>query len=633
MSENINPQKTYALVVGVEKYEAGSNWNLNGPAQDAGRFIRWLLDRQVPAANITLFSSALDETALSQKTDNLPFQAATRQNIQQALTKDLPQKDGDLLFVFWGGHGIITPENSRRLFYTDATSQNMLNLDLNQLFTFLRSDYFSGFGQQVWLVDTCANYIYDPRQEKALPSETFPAGAPRTGIEQFILLAARPGEIAKNLNAEKTGLFSKAVLEELAQASTAFWPPDLKLISGHLEQKFVALREQGAIEQQTPLHFWYRDWKGNEHKYGAIWTSQPINRRPCPSPPPAPEQFGGRDDELLDLKNRMKAGEAIALTAVKGLGGIGKTTVARQLASDLYYKPDEKIFQAVLWKEVKRKPDPLRLLLDWAYSVEPAFLYKDQSQEQLVQQVKAMLENLIAESCGQASRTLVVFDDVWDDGIEAVRLLKQACPNGATVLITTRSGKVGVMLAAQEYSLDKLDPDRGVKLLLEYLPDADPVALRQLAVVLDGHPLAMTIAAKRVRLKAKHRQAEALLEHIAEYEKGLPAGTSFAELKLELSEEKEDNLTKALYFSYAELNLQEQGYFRKLGILPYNAPFDDGMLVAIWKLEAKEVEEPCDRLRLLSLLDSDEMLIKSKGGNWYRQHPLVQSYARALLKQ
>jgi hypothetical protein len=359
----------------------------------------------------------------------------------------------------------------------------------------------------------------------------------------------------------------------------------------------------------------------------------PANRRPCPSPPPAPEQFGGRDDELLDLKNRMKAGEAIALTAVKGLGGIGKTTVARQLASDLYYKPEEKIFQAVLWKEVKRKPDPLRLLLDWAYSVEPAFLYKDQSKEQLVQQVKAMLENLIAESCGQAGRTLVVFDDVWDDGIEAVRLLKQACPNGATILITTRSGKVGPLLAAHEMSLDKLDPARGVKLLLEYLPNADPAALWKLAEVLGGHPLAMTIAAKRVRLEPEHQQAEALLDHIAEYDKGLPAGTSFAELELELGEEKEDNLTRALYYSYAELDPHEQSYFRKLGILPYNAPFNDGMLVAIWKLGPEEVKKPCKRLRLLSLLDSDEMLVKSKGGNWYHQHPLVQSYARALLKQ
>lgn len=386
-----------------------------------------------------------------------------------------------------------------------------------------------------------------------------------------------------------------------------------------------------AVEWQFPPLVSIKDLSESEpmrQKANPIFSTS----RACPAPPPAPEQFGGRDQELIDLKNRMKTGQPVALTAMRGLGGIGKTTLARQLASDLFNNTDEKLFQAVLWKEIKRKPEPLKLLLSWAYLADPAFLYKEQPPEQLAQQVKFMLENWIVESCGRG-RTLVVFDDVWDDGIEAVRLLRQACPANSTVLITTRTGRIAALLSAQEISLDKLDPDRGVELLIEYLPDADPGALRKLAEVLGGHPLAMTIAAKRVRLEESYQQGQALLEHIAEYESGLPAGTSFAQLDLELGEEKEDNLTKALYFSYAELNSLEQGYFRKLGILPYNAPFNDGMLVAIWKLSPEQVKKPCKRLRLLSLLDSDEQLIKTRGGNWYHQHPLVQSYAKALLQQ
>ena len=178
-----------------------------------------------------------------------------------------------------------------------------------------------------------------------------------------------------------------------------------------------------------------------------------------------------------------------------------------------------------------------------------------------------MLENVIAQNCGQG-RVLVVFDDVWDDGIEAVRLLKQACPKDTTILITTilitsRTGKLAALLFAQEKLLDKLEPAKGVKLLQEYLPPTsyDLNALWRLSEVLGGHPLALTIAAKRVLLEEEHLKDDALIEHIKEYEQGLPAGTPFAKLELELGDEKEDNLTKALYYSYAELNSEEQFYF------------------------------------------------------------------------
>jgi hypothetical protein len=269
MSAMSHPQNTYALVVGIEKYNAGSEWDLDGPAQDAGRFTRWLLDRQIPRNNIALFASALDEPSFNQKTGNLAFMAPTHQNLYQKLTSDLPEKKGDLLFIFWGGHGVITPEGHRRLFYADATANNLRNLDLNLLSTFLRSEYYSGFERQIWIVDACANFIYDPRQEKALPWETFPTPSPRTLVDQFILLAANPGQLALNLDEKKTGVFSRAVLEELAHQPPGSWPPDFKLISETLEQKFVALRQAGLVDQ-TPVHYWNRDWLGNENTFSEV---------------------------------------------------------------------------------------------------------------------------------------------------------------------------------------------------------------------------------------------------------------------------------------------------------------------------------------------------------------------------
>lgn len=51
----------------------------------------------------------------------------------------------------------------------------------------------------------------------------------------------------------------------------------------------------------------------------------------CPPPPDEPVQFGGRDQALGDLCAQLKRGETSAITAVHGLGGVGKTTLARKL--------------------------------------------------------------------------------------------------------------------------------------------------------------------------------------------------------------------------------------------------------------------------------------------------------------
>jgi len=47
-----------------------------------------------------------------------------------------------------------------------------------------------------------------------------------------------------------------------------------------------------------------------------------------------PEYFGGRDAVYHELAGQLRSGAG--LTAVQGLGGIGKTTLARQLAYDLH---------------------------------------------------------------------------------------------------------------------------------------------------------------------------------------------------------------------------------------------------------------------------------------------------------
>ena len=358
-------------------------------------------------------------------------------------------------------------------------------------------------------------------------------------------------------------------------------------------------------------------------------------------PPPPPEKFGGRATELANLKKQLTQEQAnIGLTAVKGQGGIGKTTLARQAAHELFY--DDKAFRAVLWVEVKPKPNVDTMLLDWAKLGNPSFATNDQPVEKFIPLIKYNLERLIAEEGikGGSDRILIVFDDVWEDGIAVIKLLKQAIPypTYTSILITTRQNQVTARLNAQPIPLNRLEIPEAIKLLEEYLPtelNFPSEKLAELAEVLGGHSLALTLAAKLLQDDA--HPITGITRHIERYRESLTKGTILTRLTLDQSD-KDENLELSLSYSYDVLKPEEQIRFRALGALIYDKPFDLKLLCYLWNVISQdgsekaieEVREWADRLCSLSILEAASET--ELGGDWYRQHPLLHAYALALLK-
>jgi hypothetical protein len=265
-----------AVVVGIEKYEAA--WNLNGPARDAILFVEWLIGNGVRADRISLFISALAENQSAVDGCAVRARPAVSAEITREFTTVLLPADDDYLIVFWGGHGVIRADGSRHLLTADASENNLANIDLNSLLESLRSDLFIGFRSQSVLVDACANYFEYLRRTVSMPSYAFPKGGPAMGKEQFVLVSAKAGEVSKNLDAERTGLFSKELRAALA---TAGFPPDMKKVTQVLQEKFVEMRNRGEV-RQTPIYFWSRDWAGNEDGLGKF-EGRPTH---CGSPAP-----------------------------------------------------------------------------------------------------------------------------------------------------------------------------------------------------------------------------------------------------------------------------------------------------------------------------------------------------------
>jgi hypothetical protein len=179
----------------------------------------------------------------------------------------MPGWRGDLLWLFWAGHGVLTRDERLRLFYSDASVAYKRNLELASLLTALRSDLYPGLPRQIGVVDACQTYAERLQLATTLPGDTLAYGQPLPGREQFVLYAASPGQIAVNLGTAKAGLFSQMVMEELAGPGGDGWPPAMERVAGRLDQRFSELRAVGRADQ-TPTSFRWRPWTGGERVLG-----------------------------------------------------------------------------------------------------------------------------------------------------------------------------------------------------------------------------------------------------------------------------------------------------------------------------------------------------------------------------
>ena len=258
MSETANPRQGAANPVtpgrsahtrswsGSSPTTPGRAWDLDGPAKDAARFASWLLDRGVPAGQILLFLSPLADQPLGVPLPaGLTSARPAARTRDQAITRTLPGWRGDLLWLFWAGHGVLTRDERLRLFYSDASIAYKRNLELASLLTALRSDRYPGLPRQIGMVDACQTYAERLQLATTLPAETLAYGQPLPGREQFVLYAASPGQVAVNLGTAKAGLFSQTVMEELTGPGGDGWPPAMERVAERLDRRFSELRAAG----------------------------------------------------------------------------------------------------------------------------------------------------------------------------------------------------------------------------------------------------------------------------------------------------------------------------------------------------------------------------------------------------
>jgi tetratricopeptide (TPR) repeat protein len=334
--------------------------------------------------------------------------------------------------------------------------------------------------------------------------------------------------------------------------------------------------------------------------------------------PPAPRVFVGRDEVLRELIAALKLGEdgagPIALTALKGMGGIGKTTLAAAFAN--HPEVESALPEGTLWAGLGPEPEVMSLLAEWGAQLGEDFAQLD-SPEKRSRRLSTLLHD---------KKALLIIDDVWQ--AEAARHFLVG-GSRCRALITTRDNEIVRKLAGHEaVRVETLTNAASLNLLHELAPkavDADEKAANELATVLDGLPLALTLAGQMLA---------------AEWEAGLGVAGALSELKdrearLKLAGAEraglattELSLRAILAMSYDRLpDDATKRAFRLLGVFGGKPlTFSIEAAAAVWGMELRPAQK-----MMVALVG--RALVEPVDGGRYTLHTTLADFAESLLEE
>ena len=328
--------------------------------------------------------------------------------------------------------------------------------------------------------------------------------------------------------------------------------------------------------------------------------------------PAAPEIFTGRTAELAQLDRLLRDRETstpVVISAVSGMGGIGKTALAVHWAHQAResFSDGELYIDMQGYHPTGRPVAPEAALGQFLISLGVA---ADRIPVALGEQA-GLYRTLMA-----GRRMLVLLDNVRD--VEQVRPLLPGSPEGR-VLITSRSRLPGLAVreGAQRIALDLLELRDAVRLLRQLIGTGaaeQPGATAALAGLCGLHPLALRIAAERVVL-----DGGAVGEAVDQLSR-----SSDRLADLAVPDDDAAVIRNVFAWSYQALDEPERRLFRLLGL------HDGPDITATAAAALSGLTEPEGATRLGMLVDAhlvDAPVVDNTGAGRYRLHDLLQLFA------
>ena len=322
--------------------------------------------------------------------------------------------------------------------------------------------------------------------------------------------------------------------------------------------------------------------------------------------------FTGREDELgqlLELAESPVDGAApgtVVISAIDGMGGVGKTALAVHAGHRLAERfPDGQLFldlHGFAEDAAPRQPGEALAGLLGALGVPPA---------KIPEQVEARAAHYRERLAG--TRTLVVLDNALDEG--QVRPLLPASP-GCLVLVTSRRRLKGLDDAVP-LPLDVLSRPEAVALLRQASrvtgEPGDDAEWERIVELCGQLPLALVIAGALLRTGGKAWTRSRLIDRLSRRRSGDELAGYTDEVR---------DLGAVFDLSYQALPASERRLFRRIGLIP-GAEIDAYAAAALLDTDLDTAD------LLVQRLADHSLLIGSSPGR-YRVHDLIRAHASSV---